>query len=187
MRQQHANAQSRIAANVYLSRNASRCVRHLTASKDGDKKCETYLMFRIAKGSAKPDKAHESFGIAQPDGRRNHLSISYKDSNTHTRRHSHTDTYTLLSRKRAHRFLLCCTPKSVCCFLFVRYFKFNYPVMKWAATDTAAAPNSSPHWLTKVCAAWSKDSPMLNNSNHSGNIPNTLSLPVSLAAKPKYP
>lgn len=123
----------------------------MTASKDGDKKCETYLMFRIAKGSAKPDKAHESFGIAQPDGRRNHLSSSYKDSNTHTRRHTHTDTYTLLSRKRAHRFLLCCTPKSVCCFLFVRYFKFNYPVMKWAATDTATAPNSSPHWLTKVC------------------------------------
>lgn len=148
----------------------------------GTKKGETYLMFRIAKGSAKPDKAHESFGIAQPDGRRNHLSISYKDSNTHADTHTHRYIYITKQETCASVFIML---HSKVCLLFPLCALFQVQLPRNEVGSNRHG--SSPHWLTKVCAAWSKDSPMLNNSNHSGNIPNTLSLPVSLAAKPKYP
>lgn len=151
MRQQHASVQSRIAASVCLSRNASSPVRHLTASKDDGSKHETYLMLRLRKGLRSQTKrmSHLASTLLLPRRKKESLRLIQRHSqgDTHTSRHRYI--YITKQETCASVFIMLHS-KSVCCFLFVRYFKFNYPVMKWAATDmataTAAAPNAIP-WL----------------------------------------
>lgn len=147
------SVQSRIAANVCLSRNASPRVRHLTASKEG--KRETYLMLRLRKGMRSQTKRMShlaSTAAAVALQTEQGISLSHKETLTHT--HRHTDTYTLLSRKRAHRFLLCCTLSKSVCLLFPLCALFQVQLPRNEVGNRhGSSPKRQSGWLASCRAA----------------------------------